>query len=360
VATVDAGVTLAELNSFLLPHKHVAPLDLAAKGSCTIGGNVATNAGGIRFLRYGSLHGSVTGLEVILSDGQIVNTLSSPRKDNTGYDLKQLFIGSEGTLGVITGVSLLCAPLPSAVNVCLLGCEDFSKVLSTFKLAKSMLGEILSAYEFMDGSAIKMPLKHISKAQYPFENDYPFYVLIEVSGNDQTNNQDRLMSFLEYIMENDHVLDGVIGQDETQNENIWCLREGISESLGKSGYVYKYDISLPYEKFYAIVEELKKRLPESLAKVYSYGHVGDANIHLNVLSEKFSPEVLDIIEPWVFEYCESCGGSVSAEHGIGMMKRDFLHLGKSPAHMQLLRQMKDTMDPKGILNPYKMFPNAKE
>ena len=159
-------------------------------------------------------------------------------------------------------------------------------------------------------------------------------------------------------MEEGFVINGTVASDSTQIETLWRIRESLSESLSKEGHVYKYDLSLPYDKFYGIVEALKERLPAELATIYSYGHVGDANIHLNIVSKEYSPEVKKIIEPWVYEYCLEWGGSVSAEHGIGQMKRNYLHYGKSEAQLRLLRQLKNTFDPHGILNPYKMFPDT--
>jgi len=189
IVTCQAGVVLAALESFLFEHQHTVPLDLGAKGSCQIGGNVSTNAGGVRLLRYGSLHGSVLGLEVVLADGSILDMLASLRKDNTGYDVKQLFIGSEGTLGVVTAVSLLAPPKPKSVNVAFFGCRSFAQVQQMYLRAKRDLGEILSAVEFIDRLALEMVLKFSPDSNDPFSKAYPFYLLIETSGSNKEHDE---------------------------------------------------------------------------------------------------------------------------------------------------------------------------
>ncbi|XP_053758454.1 D-2-hydroxyglutarate dehydrogenase, mitochondrial isoform X2 [Panthera pardus] len=350
----QAGCVLEDLSRHVEERGFVMPLDLGAKGSCHIGGNVATNAGGLRFLRYGSLHGTVLGLEAVLADGTVLNCLSTLRKDNTGYDLKQLFIGSEGTLGVITAVSILCPPKPRAVSVAFLGCPGFSEVLQTFTTCKGLLGEILSAYEFMDAECMWLVTHHLRLASPVQES--PFYVLIETSGSRAGHDAEKLNDFLEQVLSSGLVTDGTVATDHLKVKALWALRERISEALSRDGYVYKYDLSLPTERLYDLVTDLRVRLGPRAKHVVGYGHLGDGNLHLNVTSEAFSPSVLGTLEPYVYEWTAEQRGSVSAEHGLGFKKRGVLGYSKPPEALRLMRQLKALLDPKGILNPYKTLP----
>ncbi|KAL1923994.1 uncharacterized protein VTP21DRAFT_7029 [Calcarisporiella thermophila] len=358
----DAGCVLENLDNYLAEKGYIMPIDLGAKGSCHIGGNVATNAGGLRLLRYGSLHGTVLGLEVVLPDGTVLDNLSTLRKDNTGYDLKQLFIGSEGTLGIITGVSILTPKRPKAVNVAFLGLNSFEDVQKTYLQAKDELSEILSAFEFWDQEALSLVKSHLVQgARYPLESEYPFYVLIETSGSSKEHDDAKLSNFLENILENSLVQDGVLAQDTTQIQNLWSIREGLPEACAKAGATYKYDISMPVPVFYQMVEDMRKEVEKSPHKnlvkgVVGYGHVGDGNLHLNVVGEKFCEKVTNIVEPFVYEWTAKHKGSISAEHGVGLMKAAHLHYSKSDTTIALMKQLKGILDPKGILNPYKMLP----
>ncbi|XP_008576975.1 PREDICTED: D-2-hydroxyglutarate dehydrogenase, mitochondrial [Galeopterus variegatus] len=354
ILVCQAGCILEELNRYLEEQDFIMPLDLGAKGSCHIGGNVATNAGGLRFLRYGSLRGTVLGLEVVLADGAVLNCLTSLRKDNTGYDLKQLFIGSEGTLGVITAVSILCPPKPEAVNVALFGCPGFAEVLKTFSTCKGMLGEILSAFEFMDAECMQLVRHHLHLASPVQES--PFYVLVETSGSSAGHDADKLSGFLERVLGSGLVTEGSVAADQRKAKMLWALRERITEALSRDGYVYKYDISLPVERLYDIVTDLRARLGPSAKHVVGYGHLGDGNLHLNVIAEAFSASLLAALEPYVYEWTAGQQGSVSAEHGLGFKKKDVLGYSKPPAAVQVMQRLKALLDPKGILNPYKTLP----
>ncbi|KYQ89289.1 putative actin interacting protein [Tieghemostelium lacteum] len=356
VVTCEAGVILQQLEDYLEPLGYTVPFDLGAKGSCQLGGNISTNAGGIRLLRYGSLHGNVLGLEAVLANGTVLNLNSTLRKDNTGYDLKQLFIGSEGTLGVITKVSLITPPKPTSVNVALLACDSFSSVKKLLIQAKTKLGDILSAFEFMDRGCIDLVLRH-QPLQEPFSEKPKFYILLETSGFNETHDQEKLNEFLEYIMEQGLTVDGTVATDSKNQSTIWKFRETITESLGKEGAVYKYDLSLPIDQFYELVEVMRLRLG-SKANVVGFGHVGDANLHLNISTpnQKYSKEMINLIEPFVYEYTSKHNGSISAEHGIGLMKKDHLHYSKTSSSIQLMKLLKNSMDPNHILNPNKVLP----
>ncbi|XP_072474883.1 D-2-hydroxyglutarate dehydrogenase, mitochondrial isoform X1 [Notamacropus eugenii] len=356
ILVCQAGCILEQLNQYVEERDFIMPLDLGAKGSCHIGGNVATNAGGLRLLRYGSLRGTVLGLEVVLADGLVLDCLTSLRKDNTGYDLKQLFIGSEGTLGIITAISILCPQKPKAVNLAFLGCPGFSEVLKTFTTCKGMLGEILSAYEFMDNRCMQLVENHLRLSNPVTEN--PFYVLIETSGSNAGHDEEKLNNFLERVMGSGLVTDGTVATDNMKMKMLWALRERITEALSCDGYVYKYDISLPVEKLYDIVLDMRSRLGQSAKSVVGYGHVGDGNLHLNVTAKSYSSSLLKAIEPYVYEWTARHHGSVSAEHGLGFKKKDFIGYSKPREAILLMQQFKGMLDPKGILNPYKTLPSS--
>ncbi|POM80509.1 D-2-hydroxyglutarate dehydrogenase, mitochondrial precursor [Phytophthora palmivora] len=327
ILVCEAGCILENLDNHVAKHGYMMPLDLGAKGTCQIGGNVSTNAGGLRLLRYGSLHGTVLGVEAVLADGTVIDCLSTMRKDNTGYDLKQLFIGSE---------------------------ESFA-----FVEAKKHLGEVLSAVEFMDGQSLDMVLSQQDWTKDPLEAPSPYYVLIETSGSNADHDMEKLNEYLEDVMGSGVVVDGTVAQDEAQARKLFLIREDITVALAARGYVYKYDVSLPIEQYYKIAEETRERLAPMDAKVVCYGHIGDCNVHLNVSTLKYDDEVFNALEPFIFEWTSKYRGSISAEHGIGTHKPEYLHLSKSDNAIKLMQQMKRMMDPKGILNPYKVLPDTK-
>ncbi|KAK9375994.1 uncharacterized protein V1513DRAFT_440345 [Lipomyces chichibuensis] len=362
ILVADAGCILETTDQYLADRGYIFPLDLGAKGSCHIGGNVATNAGGLRLLRYGSLHGTVLGIEAVMPDGTIFDSLGKLRKDNTGYDIKQLFIGSEGTLGVITGISIFCPRRSKVVNVAFFGLESYENVQQAFVRAKGELSEILSAFEFMD-TASQEQVARFSELRRPLDEPHNFYVLVETSGSNRVHDEEKLQTYLEGLMESDIIADGVLAQDETQVKNLWTWREGIPESLGKSGGVYKYDVSIPLEELYQLVEDTRVRIQEfghdigtegsNVVNVVGYGHLGDGNLHLNVAVKHYDKEIEYILEPWVYEWIEKRHGSVSAEHGLGFAKKPYLKYSKDQSVIELMRQVKKVYDPNGIMNPYK-------
>lgn len=354
VLVVDAGCILEVVDHFLAERNHIFPLDLGAKGSCQIGGNVATNAGGLRLLRYGSLHGNVLGIEAVLPDGTVMDDLSRLRKNNTGYDIKQLFIGGEGTIGIITGVSILCPQRSKAANVAFFGLESFEKVQEAFRAAKSQLSEILSAFELMDGHSQNL-VHAVTDKKRPLEGQYPFYCLIETSGSNPDHDSEKLENFLEHVMSEEIVSDGVLAQDETQKQSLWSWREGIPECLGHWGGVYKYDLSIPLPELYKLVEDTRERLTSAglvgddeehpVVGVVGYGHMGDSNLHLNVATRRFDKEVEKKLEPFVYEWIAKRNGSISAEHGLGLAKKAFIGYSRSETMIRLMKQIKDLYDP---------------
>ncbi|KAH8077566.1 dehydrogenase [Aureococcus anophagefferens] len=339
VATMEAGVVLGDLDAFLRERGFVAPLDLGASGTCTVGGNLATNAGGVRFVRYGSLRGSCVGVEFVKADGTVVDCASVPlRKDNTGYALPQLLIGSEGTLGVIT--RRRWRRRAEAVSV-------------------------LSAIEFVDGNALRAVLDRERDLDDPPPAAPRASALVECAGSDGAHDGAKLERFLEAAFDDGCVSDGVLAPSATKAERLWRLREGVSDSMTAAGFVYKYDVSLPHAHLYRLVDECRDRLAAAgfpdgeEINVAGYGHVGDANLHLNVCDFFGYREPLRAaLEPWVFERVAALGGSVSAEHGVGQCKTDYLHLNKPPPALALMAELKRAMDPNLILNPYKVLPPA--
>ncbi|KAJ1979798.1 D-lactate ferricytochrome c oxidoreductase, partial [Dimargaris xerosporica] len=352
VLVCDAGCVLEALDNHVAEKGHMMPLDLGAKGSCQIGGNVSTNAGGIRFLRYGSLHGSVLGLEIVLPDGTVVDNLSTLRKDSTGYDLKQLFIGAEGTLGIVTGVSIVTPPRPRAQQVVLFGVNSYEDVQMTFRLAKQNLNEVLSAYEFWDDPSMRMVLNHSAdNVRHPLSDSYPFYVLVETSGFNKEHDDEKMSHFIELVMDKGYVADGVLSENETQLATFWAIRETISEATVKTGPTYKYDVSIPIPQLYNLVLATRQRLSNAglfkdgdhglpVKEITGYGHIGDGNLHLNVVAQEYTPEVSKHIEPFVYEWVASHQGSISAEHGLGLMKAPHLHYSKPGPMISMMKRIK--------------------
>ncbi|EFJ45502.1 hypothetical protein VOLCADRAFT_63840 [Volvox carteri f. nagariensis] len=384
----QSGAVLQALDEYAGQRGFMMPLDLGAKGSCHIGGNVSTNAGGLRLVRYGSLHGSVLGLEGSGGDGRVLDLLRTLRKDNTGFDLKQLFIGAEGTLGIITAVAIQCAPRPASVQLALLACPSFQAVTATLRAARRVLGEVLSAVEFLDQACSHLATRHLEGVRNPLVQQLqplegpqgggeggagathgsadaqsaPFYMLVETHGSDVDHDQQKMERFLESVMSEGHVTDGTLATSEAQAGAIWRLREGISEALVRRGAVYKYDVSLPTAVMYDLVEVMRSRLAaggygsDAGVLVVGYGHIGDGNLHLNISAPRYDDALLSLIEPFVYEYVSRHNGSISAEHGIGLMKAQCLSYSKGAVAVELMRRIKEVVDPVGIMNPYKVLP----
>lgn len=363
VAVAQAGVTLAGLDDALRPHGMTVPLDLAAKARCQLGGNVSTNAGGLRLLRYGSLRGSVTGLEVVLPTGEVLDLLRTSRKDNTGLDLKQLWIGAEGWLGAVTAVALACPPRPAAVHVALLALPDWPSLLACVRAARRALGETLSALEFFDRPSLDSVLARMPAVVDPFPRSAaPLYLLAETSGSCAAHDRAKLDAFAVAARALGGGVEGavVVAGDPGEVAALWRLREGISESLVRAGgAAFKYDLSLPQADMGALVDAARARVSPAGALCVAYGHLGDGNLHLNAVAPPGSDgaAVLAALEPFVFEFVAARGGSVSAEHGLGQMKRNALHYSKGPAAVAIMRRLKAMFDPHGIMQPGKFLPD---
>jgi D-2-hydroxyglutarate dehydrogenase len=354
VLQCEAGCILQTLDDHVNRFGYRMPLDLGAKGSCHIGGNLATNAGGLRVIRYGSLHDSCLGLEVVLADGRVLDLMNTLRKDNTGYDLKQLFVGSEGTLGVITQAAILCPPAPRATLVGVLSHRSFDRLLEVFRVTRQVLSEQLSAFEMMDQTVMRVSCDQL-RLSAPFEA--PMYTLIETAGGNADDLERRFDLLLETLEAKGLLENGTYSADLGTMRKLWSLRERVAEALLSKGYCFKYDLSLPLAHFYEPVEALRRRLAScpQVTSVSGYGHVGDSNLHLTVTCDEYDEQLHRLIEPYVYELTQSYHGSVSAEHGLGLKKNDHVQYTKSESAIELMKQVKTLLDPNCVLNPDKMF-----
>jgi FAD/FMN-containing dehydrogenase len=361
--TVEAGMTLADVHAAADNINRLFPLSLPSEGTCQIGGNLGTNAGGVGVLAYGNARQLVLGLEVVLADGRIWNGLSPLKKDNTGYDLRDLFIGSEGTLGVITAATLKLFPKPVEMATAFVALPSVDAALPLFSLAQEAAGQSLTAFEIMCETALDMVLKHAHNTRDPFSVRHPWYALIEISGLKEDGNAERLlMGLLETATERELLLDATIASSLTQQRDFWRLRESYSESQRPEGDSIKTDVSVPTQK----IPEFIKRADAAVfainkeARPAPLSHFGDGNVHYNISQPAGWPkgkfmeqwkEISGAVHAIVLEF----GGSISAEHGIGIMKRDELARIKDPVALDLMRRIKSTFDPRGILNPGKVL-----
>jgi len=350
VAVIQAGAVLQSVQEQLKDQGFLFPLDLGARGSCTIGGNVATNAGGMNVLRFGMIRNLVLGLEVVLADGTILTSLNQMLKNNTGYDLKQLFIGSEGTLGVVTRVVIKLFPMPISRQTALLATESFDSVVSVLKTMKSDFAGTLSAYEVMWNnyfSAVTVEGAHRS----PLSRDYPYYLLVEAEGADPRSDEQRFQKVLEKVFEDGDVIDAVVPKSEVERDALWSIREDFEAVLP----AYLYDISLPIKSMTTYVDRLERAFSEwrSDAKYLVFGHIADGNLHLFVtpFDQGIHHERCNEI---VYGSLDGLGGSISAEHGIGLDKKAWLANTRSEDEINIMRGLKNLLDPTNLLNPGKV------
>ena len=358
IAVVESGVMLESLQNELSNHNMMTPYDLGSRGSCTIGGNISTNAGGNNFIRHGPLRGNVVGLEVVLASGEILDLMSKCRKDNTGYDLKQYFIGSEGTLGVITKAALYCPVQPRYKSVALLVGSDPSFanfVLSNLSRARSLLGETLTAFEFMDSQSIRL----LPELPFTTPGNNGFGLLIECSSSVAPIDL-ALESFLQKATESDSSVSGVVSSDITGMRKLWHFRDTVSSAIARVGPNLKYDLSLPPDQYYEIVDAVRGEFGSDprVEAVIGYGHVGDGNIHLNVAlrqGESYTTPIGERISSFVFDRVKIAQGSISAEHGIGKDKVHALGYSKSAHAISIMHSVKRLFDPVGILNPARLL-----
>ncbi|PHY12556.1 FAD-binding oxidoreductase [Caulobacter sp. B11] len=358
--TVQAGCVLQTASEAAAAHGLLLPLDLGARGSATIGGTIATNAGGNRVLRYGMMRDMVLGLEAVLADGTVIEAMSPLIKNNAGYDLKQLFIGSEGTLGIVTRAVLRLRPAPVSQDTAIVGVEHFSMLPRLLRRLERDLGGALSAFEVMWASFHDLVTTPPARGRPPLAGRYPFYVLIESLGGDVAGDATRFEAALAAALSDGEVADAAIARSTSQREAMWALRDDVAQTA-REGPIIAFDISLPIsamEPYVAAVQvDLAARWP-SLGAPAVFGHLGDGNLHLIVRLADTTPAVRRAVEDVVYGPLQALCGSISAEHGVGLQKRDFLHLSRGPAEIALMRRLKLALDPRGVLNPGKVLPPA--
>ncbi len=360
--TVEAGCVLQALQHAAFEAGRLFPLSLAAQGSCQIGGNLSTNAGGVQVLRYGNTRELTLGLEVVLPDGEVWNGLRGLRKDNTGYDLKQLFIGAEGTLGIITAAVLKLFPLPAATATAWLAIDSPHAAVRLLSDLQAAVGAMLTACELVSDVSLGLVLKHIPGAQPPLA-DSPWHLLVELSGAGGEGELRKVLEvFLEQALESGAISDAVLAQSGEQAKRLWALRENISEAQKIEGVSIKHDISLPISRIGEFIDAADLALKQNFPgiRIVAFGHVGDGNLHYNQSKPEsgenaafiaLQPQVSRIVHDIVHQL----GGSISAEHGIGQLKREELLRYKSPLEMEMMRTIKRALDPRGLMNPGKVL-----
>lgn len=363
--TVDAGCILSAIQDAAAQAGLYFPLSLGAEGSCRIGGNISTNAGGVAVLRYGNMRDLVMGLEVVLADGNIWNGLRGLRKDNTGYDLKQLFIGAEGTLGIITGAVLKLFPAINDTVTALAAVEDWDKALTLLNRLQASAGDSLSACEAMSAEALGVAFEHVEGLRKPFNGNHPLYVLAELTSPAKgTNLYERAEAAFADLIEDGTATDVVLASSQDQRSALWRLREAIPEAQPKAGGSIKHDVAVPVSAVPTFIERADNYARSRIdgVRVISFGHLGDGNLHYN-LSQ---PDAMDrdvFLGMWdevtqaVHDIAMSLGGSFSAEHGIGEIKRKELARLRTPVEVDLMRCVKLALDPESILNPGKILPD---
>ena len=362
--TVEAGCVLQHLQEAALQAGFLFPLSLAAEGSCTIGGNLASNAGGTQVLRYGNARDLCLGLEVVTAAGEIWHGLSGLRKDNTGYDLRDLYIGSEGTLGVITAATLKLYPLPAARLTAWAAVASMDEAVALLGLAQQHLGANLTGFEVMGQFALSLVVKHFAQLKVPFHDSAAFGVLLECS--DQESEAHARVQFerlLEAALAKGCVSDAVIAESLAQAKQLWHVRESIPLAQAEEGLNIKHDISVPVSRIPEFVRSTDTLLQQALpgVRLVNFGHLGDGNLHYNVQAPAgddaaaFLSEHEDEVNTLVFDAVQRFGGSISAEHGVGTLKVSKLEHHKSPVALNLMRAIKTALDPHNLMNPGKLL-----
>lgn len=356
-AVCQPGVVTAQLQQFAEDKGLYYPVDFASAGSSQIGGNIGTNAGGIKVIRYGMTRNWVAGMKVVTGKGDLLELNKDLIKNATGYDLRQLFIGAEGTLGFVVEATMRLERQPTNLTALVLGTPDFDSIMPVLHAFQDKLD--LTAFEFFSDKALAKVLGR-GDVSAPFETDCPFYALLEFEATTEERAEQALATF-EHCVEQGWVLDGVMSQSEQQLQNLWKLREYISETISH-WTPYKNDISVTVGKVPAFLKEIDAIVGEHYPdfEIVWFGHIGDGNLHLNILK----PDAMDkdeffgkcaTVNKWVFETVQKYNGSISAEHGVGMTKRDYLEYSRSPAEIEYMKAVKAVFDPNGIMNPGKIF-----
>ncbi|MDR2330840.1 MAG: FAD-binding oxidoreductase [Comamonas sp.] len=363
--TVEAGCILQTLQERCESQGYLFPLSLAAEGSCTIGGNLGTNAGGTQVVRYGNTRELCLGLEVVNAQGEIWNGLKGLRKDNTGYDLRNLFIGSEGTLGVITAATMKIYPMPASQLTAWAALPSFDAAVRLLALAHQYLGAGLTGFEVMNRFALTLVDEHMPQLRVPFIDNpaFPYAVVLENSDSESEEHaRSRFEALMEAAFEQEIVLDAVVAENLGQAHNLWHIRESIPLAQVEEGLNIKHDISVPISRIPAFVEHATQVLNDKVPgmRLVNFGHLGDGNLHFNVQApegvdaKQFLDEREHEVNHIVYEAVAAFGGSISAEHGIGTLKVDTLPQYQSPVALSMMRAVKAALDPQNIMNPHAM------
>ena len=362
--TVESGCILANLQQQALSANRYFPLSLGAEGSCQIGGNLATNAGGVNVLRYGNAREQVLGIEAVMPSGEVLSDLNGLRKNNTGYDLKQLLIGSEGTLGIITAAVLKLYPYPDHNATALVALRDLDASIELLQTVSHGSNGSLSSYELLPGLGMQFACQHIPDCNNPLDDSHDWYVLLSLQGSGAALGLDAMLqTLLALALEKGVIVDAIVASNETQAERLWRLRGGIVEAQRFEGGSIKHDISVKVslvpEFIHRAVDAVKDRLPG--IRPCPFGHVGDGNIHFN-LSQPLEMDTQEYLSLWaemnqiVFDIVADLGGSFSAEHGIGMLKLEEMQRYKDPVSVNLMQSLKKAIDPDSLFNPGKVLP----
>ena len=354
---VQSGVILEQIQEAAREKDLLFPLNFGAKGSAQIGGIISTNAGGLRVFRYGMTRQLVLGLEVVLADGTIISSMKKIIKDNSAYDVKQLFVGTEGTLGVITRAVLKLVEAPKSRSSAFVGFNDYEKVIDFLKFMDSGLAGTLSGFELIWQTTYRAITSPPATAKPPLPQDYNYYVLLESLGSHQENDQARLEHLLAEALEKELILDAVLAHTESDLNWFWKIREDVHVIVSLCTTDQHFDVSLPIPT----IDDYVRKVVEDLATIentgvcYPFGHVADGNIHFIVDRQKDDPDLIKQINNIVYAPLQALGGSISAEHGIGVHKKAYLHLCRTPQEIQLMKTLKQALDPKGILNKGKVI-----
>ena len=362
VIVCDAGCVLETIQNVADEHERLFPLSLGSQGSCQIGGNISTNAGGTAVLSYGNTRQLVMGLEVVLPSGEIWNGLRRLKKDNTGYDLKDLFIGAEGTLGIVTAAVLKLFPKPKGKSVAFCGMQSVKQTVQMLGLARERSGNAVTAFEFLRRDTIEAALKHGQNVRNPLDDMHQWYVLLEISSHRSQSDADETMQcILEKALNDQAISDASIATNLTQQTEFWAIRETVPIVQKQIGGSIKHDISIPLHLIPAFLIEADALVSSEIPGIrhYTFGHLGDGNIHYNLSQPQDGDEVSFLakreqINELVHKLTVQYEGSISAEHGIGKLKRDLLARTKDPVELELMRSIKKTLDPMGIMNPGKV------
>ena len=354
--TARAGTPLQAVQEAAAEAGLLLPLDFGARGSCHIGGAIATNAGGNQVIRFGMARNLVLGLEAVLADGTVISSMNKMLKNNAGYDLKQLFVGTEGTLGVITRVVLRLVPRLSSRCTALCTAESFDHAVSLLRTVQTGLAGSISAYEVMWASYYDKVLEIVETLRSPFADSHPFYVLVETEGVDQGSDAERFESVLAGALESETITDAVIARSEGERQTFWAIRDGVGEITPALSPYVPLDVSMDIVAMPRFLDAfdraLAAELPNSLNLVF--GHLGDNNLHLFVTTDHEAQN--DRVVELAYGLVGECGGSISAEHGVGTLKRDFLHHSRTSREIDLMGRLKQALDPRGILNPGRVIP----